>query len=532
MVDERPRGALLKLSKMKQVVARRHPSKSSLLVKLERCSVKFGEPPQNPREERWALEEVSFELHRNERWVLVGANGSGKSVLLKLLRGDMWPTPTGRERRQYCFGSVPHAEPGDDKRHMAYLAPERQDKYLRYGWNLSVTQVVTTGLFDEDIPLTKPSAKQKSQVRTLLKRLRLWSLRERLLLTLSYGQRRRVLLARTLVACPAVLLLDEVFNGVDTVTRLQLRGLLENIRLNPTWILAAHSAADIPASATHLARLQHGKLVYAGPLDVQQLLYLQRDVQARHRAAQRRVAATAMPKLRITSEAQLLTLRNVELYRDYRPVLKAVNWTVRRSEHWAIVGANGSGKSSLLMLLYGNLYPALGGTIERAGFKPGDSIAQWKQRVGYVSPELQADHYATRSLEEIVATGRYASIGLNEAITAADRRAAAPWLKFFGIAAVYDRGPRQVSYGQLRLALLARAMINRPQLLLLDEPFTGLDPDMHAYVMAALQRVAKSGTQIIMAVHDAADILPAVRQLLRIERGGRVTLHGYSGSLD
>jgi molybdate transport system ATP-binding protein len=510
-------------------------TEGSPLIKLEHCSVKLGDSLSDPPSSQWALDDVSFELCRNERWVLVGANGSGKSVLLKLLRGDMWPTPTGRERRQYGLSDIAHEEPGDDKRHIAYLAPERQDKYLRYGWSLSVTQVVTTGLFDEDIPLTKPTAQQQAQVCSLLKRLRLWSLRERSLLTLSYGQRRRALLARMLVAQPQVLLLDEVFNGVDAVTRQQLRELLDNTRVNPTWILAAHSAADIPTSATHLARLQHGKLVYAGPLDAQQLIHLQRDVQTRHRAAQRRVAATRMPRPRINTAPQLIMLRNVELYRDYRPVLKAVNWTVQRGEHWAIVGANGSGKSSLLMLLYGDLHPAhtenVGGLIERAGFARGTPISQWKQRVGYVSPELQAGHYATHSLEEIVATGRYASVGLNEAITTADRRAARPWLKFFGIDAARARGPREVSYGQLRLALLARAMINRPPLLLLDEPFTGLDPDMHAYVMAVLQRVAEAGTQIIMAIHDAADILPAVKHVLKIECGGRVTLHTLSTAM-
>jgi len=141
-----------------------------------------------------------------------------------------------------------------------------------------------------------------------------------------------------------------------------------------------------------------------------------------------------------------------------------------------------------------------------------------------VSPELQADHFVPDTIEQIVATGRYASVGLNQPITAADRRAAAPWLKFFGIDSIRDRNPRQVSYGQMRLALMARAMVNRPQLLLLDEPFTGLDAEMHAYVMAALQRLAESGTQIIMAVHDAADVLPAITRRLRIGQGGKVTL--------
>jgi ABC-type molybdenum transport system ATPase subunit/photorepair protein PhrA len=78
----------------------------------------------------------------------------------------------------------------------------------------------------------------------------------------------------------------------------------------------------------------------------------------------------------------------------------------------------------------------------------------------------------------------------------------------------------------MRLALLARAMANDPELLLLDEPCTGLDGDMRAYVLDEIQRLARNGTQIVMAVHDADDIVPAVRNVLKIERGGRVALSG------
>src|SRR5690606_23980900 len=145
---------------------------------------------------------------------------------------------------------------------------------------------------------------------------------------------------------------------------------------------------------------------------------------------------------------------------------------------------NGSGKSTLLSLIYGDLHPALGGHIERRGVPHGTHIGEWKRRVGWVSPELQADHHTVGSIEEIVISGRHASVGLNEPPSAADHRAAARWLRFFGIWALRHRSPRQVSYGQMRLALLARAMAGEPELLLLDEPCTGLDGDVRAQVLA------------------------------------------------
>lgn len=498
------------------------------LIELKHCSILFDKHP--------ALDNLSFTLRRGERWVVVGDNGAGKSLLLKLLRGDMWPTPTGRESRHYRVADEllveSSSEPLQHKRHIAYLSPERQDKYDRYEWNLSVLQVVTTGLFDEDIPLCKASAAQQQRVQRLLRSFKLWSLRERPILRLSYGQRRRVLLVRLLIARPKVLLLDEVFNGLDATTRRQLKSILEDTRRASTWVLATHSAEDIPASATHLAQLQQGRLLYAGPIKAQHLRSLKRDQPQRHRLAKKRVVSNLLAHeatgqanaIRERHAETLLHLNNVFLYRDYRPVLRSVDWRVAVGEQWAIVGANGSGKSTLLMLVYGDLHPALGGTIERAGVPVGAPISAWKQQVGYVSPELQAGYFRASSIEQIVASGRYASIGLNQPLTAADRRVVKPWLHFFGLESLRERQPRQVSYGQLRLALLARAMVNTPRLLLLDEPFTGLDPQLHAYVMASLQCLMQGGVQLIMAVHDATDLVPGITNVLQIGSGGRVLL--------
>jgi molybdate transport system ATP-binding protein len=203
-------------------------------------------------------------------------------------------------------------------------------------------------------------------------------------------------------------------------------------------------------------------------------------------------------------------------------VIRDLNWELKRGEHWAILGENGSGKSTLISLLYGDLHVALGGKLLRAGMKRGARIEDWKRRVGWVSPELQADHYAARSIEEIVISGRYNSVGLDLPPTRSDRAHAQRWLKFFGLERLSHRGPRQVSYGQLRLALMARAMVNSPELLLLDEPCAGLDRDVRVEVLHFLDELARSGVQIVMAVHDQEDIIPSVTDVLRIERGRAV----------
>jgi molybdate transport system ATP-binding protein len=466
------------------------------------------------------LDDVSFTLHRHERWVIVGPNGAGKSMLLKLLRGDVWPTPTGAEERLYYLDGVADRSPGESKKRIAYVGPERQDRYVRYDWNFKVAQIVATGLFDEEYPLTRPTPAQHARVARLMKRFGLWGLRERRMLTLSYGQRRRVLVARAFASDAQVLLLDEAFNGLDDRSRRALSSALQHARgRGPSWIVTTHRAVELPNNVTHIARIEAGRILEAGPV-VGSLRTLVTRLQRRSRP--RRISADLQQRATKSKHPVLIKLKDVALYRDYRPVLHDLNWTLHAGEHWAVLGRNGSGKSTLLLLLYGDLHPALGGSVARAGAPVGTPIAQWKQRVGFVSPELQADHFQVGTLEEIVASGRYASVGLNETPTAADRRIARRWLRHFGLESLADRGPRQVSYGQLRLTLIARAMVNDPDLLLLDEPCTGLDPDVHGEVLEIIEGLAQRGTQIVMAVHDEQDVIPSVKHVLKIERGGKV----------
>lgn len=507
-------------------------------ISLAHCSVKLGS--------HWALNDVSFSLNAGERWVLLGENGAGKSVLLKLLRGDMWPTPSGSESRQYSFDEKISSQPLGNKHHIALLTPERQDKYVRYDWNITVTQVVTTGLFDEDIPLSAPSPRQRHQIDSLLKRCKLWSLRARRFLTLSYGQRRRVLLARALASKPKVLLLDEVFNGLDSTHRSSLMKVLHSKECR-TWVTAVHSIVDIPDNATHFVRLDQGKIVAQGKLNSAVRKQLRDDERvAKEVALPTKQSRSQRDKPLILSSSKdsnkeyrvvrrahhergighrpFISLRDVQLFRDYRPVLKRFDWTIHRNEHWVIMGANGSGKTTLLMMLYGDLHPALGGRVERTGHPKGTPIAEWKKRVGLVSPELQADHFHAGTLEAVVASGRYPSVGLNDAPTASDRKIARAGLALVGLEGFQNRRVREVSYGQLRLALLARALVNQPELLLLDEPFTGLDTRWRALMQRALENVIASGTQVIMAVHQKADFIPSINKMLKIEKGGIVVM--------
>jgi len=273
--------------------------------------------------------------------------------------------------------------------------------------------------------------------------------------------------------------------------------------------------------------LEAGRLRAIRPLRSAELARLRRDA-GEHRLPRRprgpRRSARESPPA--AKRLPLIRLRRVNVYVDYHRVLRDVDWELRSGEHWAVFGANGAGKTSFLKLLYGDLSPALGGSIERAGYPRGTPIADWKRRIGYVSPELQTDYAVNVTVRDLVASGRYASIGLADAPTAADSRATERWLRFFKLASFADRRPGELSYGQVRRALIARALAAGPGILLLDEPLTGLDPKQRATIKGLLRRLMDQRLTIVVAVHHPEDLPAGMTHALRLA-GGRANAEDY-----
>jgi molybdate transport system ATP-binding protein len=492
-----------------------------LAMRLQAVSVRRGG--------KWILRDISWRLAPGERWVLLGDNGAGKTQLLKLLSGDVWPTPRGPGRpqndgRSFSVGRQP-ADLIEAKRRIAYVGAEQQDKYARYGWNLRVRDLVATGLHRTDLLLLPVTRAQAGRVAATLRVCGLNRHASRDFLSLSYGQKRLVLLARALVLDPDWLLLDEFYNGLDAHYRRRIDKVLESAAgRGQSWVATAHRAVDVPRGTRWILRLAAGKARAAKRIRAADLKRLSERAGEKPRAlAQARKAAAA------ASAPVLVQLSSVDLYVDYRLVLRNLDWQLRKGEHWAVYGANGAGKSSFLKLLYGDLSPALGGRIERTGFPEGTPIADWKRQVGYVSPELQSDYAVNVAVLDLVASGRYASIGLVNEATAADRRAAAHWLGFFGLLSFANRHPRELSYGQVRCALIARAMAANAQILLLDEPMTGLDPRQRAFLKCLLGRLMKHLT-LIVAAHHSEDLPRGMTHGLRLHNRRAYTIDSYSAT--
>jgi len=215
-------------------------------------------------------------------------------------------------------------------------------------------------------------------------------------------------------------------------------------------------------------------------------------------------------------------LSSASVYLDTAPILRRISFELRAGECWVVHGPNGSGKSTLLRAIYGD--HALG-NIERAGIGPGVPLESFKQRSGWIAPHLQASHPQHLTVVEVVQSGRYASIGLNDAPTATDQAAARRALAFFGLTQLARRPLHELSYGQLRRVLFARAWVSHPQFLLLDEPFSGVDAHTRTALLKYVDQCITQGVAVIMATHHAGEWPRGTTHELAL-RQGRMTYCG------
>ena len=395
--------------------------KAYLEVRLQRVHVTRGA--------RTVLRDIDWHIRPGQHWVLVGANGAGKTQLLKLIAGAVWPVPEQRPVRRYRWGEQVRHTPYEAQDEIAYVGPERQDRYERYGWNHTVEQIIGTGIHRTDIPLHALTGAQQRTIGALARRLDIEHLLARRFLTLSYGERRLVLLARALASRPRLLLMDELLNGLDAARHLNaLRFLATTRRSRLPWILSVHRPQDVPASATHALILEAGQIGYRGPIARAPLAkWFARATRPSSAAADSLAAAARKSRRarRADGRARMLVrLTRADVYLDEHRVLTGITLEIRRGECWVVHGPNGSGKSTLIRTLYGDHGVAAGGRIERAGIVPGVPLETFKRTVGLVAPHLQTDHPRHLSVAEVVQSGLHASIGLVDAPSAAERAAA------------------------------------------------------------------------------------------------------------
>lgn len=231
----------------------------------------------------------------------------------------------------------------------------------------------------------------------------------------------------------------------------------------------------------------------------------------------------------LTSASRLISLRDCRVERDGHTLLDNVSWDVQAGQQWAILGGNGSGKTTLLNLVSGYVWPTAG-TATVLGQRFGHvDLRELRQRMGFVSTAI-ADRFRalrpTETVNQVVLSGAFASIGLyGMDPTAAGPRleAAATHLERMGIAHLATRSWATLSTGEQQRALVARALMADPELLLLDEPCAGLDlkgrEELLHYLEAGLSGPGRSSVTALYVTHYPEEILPCFTHVLLLKGG-------------
>jgi len=223
--------------------------------------------------------------------------------------------------------------------------------------------------------------------------------------------------------------------------------------------------------------------------------------------------------------ASILSVHHLCVQRGATHILSDLSWTVERGEHWVILGANGSGKTSLLSALTGYLSPT-SGSISVLGQTFGET--DWRElrtHVGIVSSSVRQMLPDHEPALVTVVSGKYAMIDYWGQIKRADRLAAARILRQVEAANLADRRWEVLSQGERQRVLIGRALMAKPRLLILDEPCAGLDPVAREHFLSFLQRLGsrRGAPALIFVTHHVEEIVPVFTHALLLRKGGVLT---------
>lgn len=224
---------------------------------------------------------------------------------------------------------------------------------------------------------------------------------------------------------------------------------------------------------------------------------------------------------------RIITMEDVYWRRSGAEILKDINWTVNRGEHWAILGLNGSGKTSVLNIVTGYNYPTAG-KVKVLDTEFGKaSIPELRKRIGYVSSSLGrfAQTMNRETVMNIIVSGKYASFGLYREITAEDSERAERILKDLRLLYLKEKTYNLLSQGEQRRVLIGRALMADPELLILDEPCSGLDVLAREDVLDITEHVAGESSHLLYVTHHIEEITNAVTHVLLV-RDGEITAGG------
>ena len=431
---------------------------------------------------------------------IAGLNGSGKTLYVERLR------------RQLASDSVRYIAFTD-----SYGVNVDGQYYLQLRWNQHDIdhETPTVGeLLQRAFLLAGPdTAERRQQQQQLYNLFHLEDVMDKYIITLSSGELRKFQLTKTLFANPRLLIMDNPFIGLDAQTRDLLKTLLQQVATerNMDLMLVMSKTDDIPDFVDQVIEIKAGETL--SPCSRADYYARQQPVPPHVLPVSQQEAILSLPYTDHDYDCRhVVDMHHVSIRYGERTILSDIDWTVCNGDRWALTGQNGSGKSTLLSLICADnpqsyacditLFDRPRGT--------GESIWDIKKHIGYVSPEMHRSYKRNLPAIRIVASGLMDSIGLYAVPNVQDYDKCRWWMNIFGIGQLADKPFLQLSSGEQRLVLLARAFVKDPQLLILDEPLHGLDLWNRRLVKDIIETFCQRRNKTMMMVTHYQEELPDV----------------------
>ena len=217
----------------------------------------------------------------------------------------------------------------------------------------------------------------------------------------------------------------------------------------------------------------------------------------------------------------VLSLKHVSVVRGDREILHDLNWTIQAGENWGILGLNGAGKTSILDIIMGYNYPT-SGSAKVIGTEFGAaSLPEMRKKIGYVSSSLDKFHQTLNKETglNIVLSGKFSSFGIYQDIDEDDFKRAKEIMRDLGLESLADRTYHTFSQGERRRILIGRALMASPELLILDEPCSGLDIRAREDVLKIVQRIPEEQRHLLYVTHHIEELTSAISHVLLIKDG-------------
>lgn len=313
---------------------------------------------------------------------------------------------------------------------------------------------------------------------------------KRKLRTFSSGERKKEFLNYCVKQNPDYIIFDNPLDHLDHASRITLADSLEQLAKSVRIIQLVNRAADLFPFIHNKAQITDNTFV----------LNEIKSTQTKSNSVKVTIPKPAEPT--DYDEEVLIHMNEVSVSYDERKIVNAITWTIKKNEFWQLIGPNGSGKSTILSLISGDNPKGYGQELFLFGNKKGSGESIWdiKKRIGYFSTSMTDLFQKKHSLEHMILSGFFDSIGLYTEPTSLQKQIVSQWLDVIKMSHLKDKTFTQLSIGQQRVALIVRAVLKHPPLVILDEPVEGLDDENVALVIELVNLLVKETNMTILYV--------------------------------